>query len=174
MGNLNKVMLIGRLGKDPEIRYTQSGSAVANFTIATDEYWTDQQGQRHEKTEWHYIVAWNRLADLAQSYLKQGSQIYLEGKLQTQSWEDAQSGQKRYRTEIVARVMQFLDRRPTEAGDYTNQPQSQAAPPQNPSHPPPASNKGNVPETQRPHTPPQIPPSGSPPEDSYIEDDIPF
>ena len=102
MGNLNKVMLIGRLGKDPEIRYTQSGSAVANFTLATNEYWNDSQGQRQEKTEWHNIVVWNKLADLAQNYLKQGSQVYLEGRIQTNSWDDAQTGQKRYRTEVVA------------------------------------------------------------------------
>ena len=97
---LNKVMLIGRLGRDPEIRYTQSGNAVASFSIATSEYWRDKQGQRQEKTEWHDIVAWDRLADQAQSYLKKGSMVYIEGKLQTRSWDD-QQGQKKYRTEIV-------------------------------------------------------------------------
>ena len=90
---LNKVMLIGRLGRDPEIRYTQSGNAVASFSIATSEYWRDKQGQRQEKTEWHDIVAWDRLADQAQSYLKKGSMVYIEGKLQTRSWDDPQ-GQK--------------------------------------------------------------------------------
>ena len=131
MGNLNKVMLIGRLGKDPEIRYTQSGSAVANFTMATDEYWTDQQGQRQQSTEWHNIVAWNKLADLVQSYLKQGSPVYVEGRLQTRSWDDAQSGQKRFKTEINAKTIQFLDSRPAEAGagGYNRpQPQPQAQP----------------------------------------------
>ena len=96
MGSLNKVLLIGRLGKDPEIRYTQSGNAVAHFSIATSESWTDSQGQRQEKTEWHEVVAWNKLADLAQSYLKQGSLIYIEGRLQTRSWDDQQTGQKRF------------------------------------------------------------------------------
>jgi single-strand DNA-binding protein len=107
---LNKVMLIGRLGRDPEIRYTQSGNAVASFSIATSEYWRDKQGQRQEKTEWHDIVAWDRLADQAQSYLKKGSMVYIEGKLQTRSWDD-QQGQKKYRTEVVANQMRFLDSR---------------------------------------------------------------
>ena len=107
---LNKVMLIGRLGRDPEIRYTQSGNAVASFSIATSEYWRDKQGQRQEKTEWHDIVAWDRLADQAQSYLKKGSMVYIEGKLQTRSWDDPQ-GQKKYRTEIVANQVRFLDSR---------------------------------------------------------------
>ena len=78
MANLNKVTLIGRLGQDPEIRYTQSGSAVANATIATNDYWTDKQGEKQERTEWHSLVMWGRLADLAQSYLKKGSQVYVE------------------------------------------------------------------------------------------------
>ena len=108
MGSLNKVMLIGNLGKDPEIRYTQAGSAVANFSLATTDRWTDKQGNRQEKTEWHDIVAFDRLADLAQNYLKKGKSIYVEGRLQTRSWED-QQGQKRYRTEVVANVFQFLD-----------------------------------------------------------------
>ena len=108
MGSLNKVMLIGRLGKDPEIRYTQSGSAVANFSLATSEFSKDKQGQKQERTEWHNIVAWEHLADLAQNYLKKGKQVYIEGRLQTRSWEDPQ-GQKRYTTEIVASTMQFLD-----------------------------------------------------------------
>jgi single-strand DNA-binding protein len=107
---LNKVMLIGRLGRDPEIRYTQSGNAVASFSIATSEYWRDKQGQRQEKTEWHDIVAWDRLADQAQSYLRKGSMVYIEGKLQTRSWDD-QQGQKKYRTEVVANQVRFLDSR---------------------------------------------------------------
>tara|TARA_B100000945_G_C20026910_1_gene432622 strand:- start:22 stop:486 length:465 start_codon:yes stop_codon:yes gene_type:complete len=108
MANLNKVSLIGRLGQDPEIRYTQSGSAVANVTIATNEYWTDKQGGKQERTEWHSLVLWGKQADLAQSYLKKGSQIYIEGKLQTRDWED-QQGQKHYKTEVVVTSMQFLD-----------------------------------------------------------------
>ena len=88
MGSLNKVMLIGNLGRDPEIRYTQAGSAVANFSLATTDRWTDRQGQRQERTEWHDIVAFDRLADLAQNYLKKGKSVYIEGRLQTRSWED--------------------------------------------------------------------------------------
>lgn len=111
MSSLNKVMLIGRLGKDPEIRYTQSGSAVANFSVATSEGWTDKQGLRQEKTEWHDVVAWNKLADVVQNYLKRGSQVYVEGRLQSRSWDDAQSGQKRYKTEINAVTIQMLGAR---------------------------------------------------------------
>ena len=116
MGSLNKVMLIGNLGRDPEIRYTQAGSAVANFSLATTDRWTDRQGQRQERTEWHDIVAFDRLADLAQNYLKKGKSVFIEGRLQTRSWEDPQ-GQKRYRTEVVANAMQFLDARPPGEGE---------------------------------------------------------
>ena len=113
MANLNKVMLIGRLGQDQEIRYTQSGSAVANATIATNDYWTDKQGEKQERAEWHNLVLWDRLADLAQSYLKKGSQVYVEGRLQTSNWED-QQGQKHYKTEVVVTTMQFLDTKSSE------------------------------------------------------------
>ena len=115
MANLNKVMLIGRLGQDPEIRYTQSGSAVANATIATNDYWTDKQGEKQERAEWHNLVLWDRMADLAQSYLKKGSQVYVEGRLQTRNWED-QQGQKHYKTEVVVTTMQFLDTKSSEVG----------------------------------------------------------
>lgn len=108
-GSLNKVMLIGRLGKDPEIRYTQSGHSVGNFTLATNEYWTDNQGQKQERTEWHNIVVWDRLADQAQSFLRRGSLVYIEGRLQTRSWDDNQTGQKKFKTEIVANTVQFLE-----------------------------------------------------------------
>ena len=114
MANLNKVTLIGRLGQDPEIRYTQSGSAVANATIATNDYLTDKQGEKQERTEWHSLVLWGKLADLAQSYLKKGSQVYVEGRLQTRDWED-QQGQKHYKTEVVVTTMQFLDSRISES-----------------------------------------------------------
>ncbi len=164
MGNLNKVMLIGRLGKDPEIRYTQSGNAVANFTMATSETWNDKQGQRQEKTEWHNIVAWDKLADLAQSYLRKGSQIYLEGKLQTRSWED-QNGQKRYTTEIQARTLQFLDSRPSEGGAYA-QPSTRTP------APPASVAPNNAPPNM--HTPSAQGAVEEPPPSEYIEDDIPF
>ena len=176
MGNLNKVMLIGRLGKDPEIRYTQSGNAVANFTLATNEYRSDSQGQRQEKTEWHNIVVWNKLADLAQNYLKQGSQVYLEGRIQTNSWDDAQTGKKKYRTEVIAYIMQFLGNRPADGGggDYARQPQTQPAAQQNSSNSAPRSaDTSAVSESPNPQNP--APSSQeTPPVDSYIEDDIPF
>jgi len=110
MRSLNKAMLIGNLGKDPEIRYTNAGSAVANFPIATTDRWTSKTGDKQERTEWHNIVAFDRLADLSQNYLSSGSSIYIEGRLQTKSWEDPQ-GQKKWRTEIVATSIQFLDSR---------------------------------------------------------------
>jgi single-strand DNA-binding protein len=109
MGSLNKVMLIGNLGRDPEIRYTNAGSSVANYSIATTDRWTDRQGQKQERTEWHDIVAFDRLADLSQNYLRKGSNVFIEGRLQTRSWEDNE-GQKKYRTEVVANVIQFLDK----------------------------------------------------------------
>ena len=93
MGSLNKVMLIGNLGRDPEIRYTNAGSSVANYSIATTDRWTDRQGQKQERTEWHDIVAFDRLADLSQNYLRKGSNVFIEGRLQTRSWEDNE-GQK--------------------------------------------------------------------------------
>ena len=109
MGSLNKVMLIGNLGRDPEIRYTNSGSSVANYSIATTDRWTDRQGQKQERTEWHDIVAFDRLADLSQNYLRKGSNVFIEGRLQTRSWENL-DGQKMYRTEVVANQIQFLDK----------------------------------------------------------------
>ena len=108
MASLNKAMLIGRLGQDPEIRYTQSGNAVANLNIATNDYWTDKKGEKQERTEWHSLVLWGKLADLAQTYLKKGSQLYVEGRIQTRDWENDQ-GQKQYKTEVVVTSMQFLD-----------------------------------------------------------------
>lgn len=107
---LNKVMIIGRLGANPEIKYTNSGSAVASFSMALSEYWRDKQGEKQEKTEWVNVVAWDRLADQAQSYLQKGSVVYVEGKLQTRSWDD-QQGQKKYKTEVVANQFRFLDSR---------------------------------------------------------------
>ena len=109
MGSINKVMLIGNLGRDPEIRYTNSGSSVANYSIATTDRWTDRQGERQERTEWHDIVAFDRLADLSQNYLRKGSNVFIEGRLQTRSWENP-DGIKMYRTEVVANQIQFLDK----------------------------------------------------------------
>ena len=105
---INKVILVGNLGKDPEMRYTPGGAAIANITIATSESWKDKQtGEQQEKTEWHRVVFFNRLAEIVGEYLKKGSQVYVEGRLQTRKWQD-QSGQDRYTTEIVAGEMQML------------------------------------------------------------------
>ena len=107
MTGVNKVHIIGRLGSDAEVRYTQDGAAVANFSIATSESWKDKvTGQKTEKTEWHKIVAWKRFAEIAGEYLKKGKEVYIEGKLQTRSWE--QDGVKKYMTEIHATYMQML------------------------------------------------------------------
>lgn len=109
-GGVNKVILIGNLGSDPEVKYTPSGVPVANFSMATSETWTDKNGERQERTEWHRLVLWRKLAEIAGQYLKKGSKLYVEGKLQTRSWDD-QSGQKRYTTEVVVNEMQMLDSR---------------------------------------------------------------
>lgn len=108
---VNKVILVGNLGRDPEVRYMPNGNAVANFTIATSETWKDQQGQMQERTEWHNIVMYRRLAEIAGEYLKKGAKVYVEGRLQTSKWQDQATGQDRYRTEIVGNEMQMLDSR---------------------------------------------------------------
>ncbi|MBR9979068.1 MAG: single-stranded DNA-binding protein [Bacteroidetes bacterium] len=105
---LNKAMLIGHLGGDPELRYTESNIPVVSFTVATNESYKDQNGKLVERTEWHRIVAWRKLAEVLGEYLKKGSKVYLEGKLQTRSWEDKE-GNKRYTTEIVVSDFTFLD-----------------------------------------------------------------
>ncbi len=113
---VNKVILLGNVGGDPELRYTPSGAGVANFSIATNESWTDKNsGERQERTEWHRIVAWGRLAEICNQYLRKGSKVYIEGRLQTRSWE-GQDGQRRYTTEIVANEMQMLDSRDDSGG----------------------------------------------------------
>ncbi|ABM62948.1 single-stranded DNA-binding protein [Halorhodospira halophila] len=108
---VNKVILIGNLGRDPEVRYTASGSAVANVALATSDTWRDRQtGEQQERTEWHRVVMFNRLGEIAGEYLRKGSKVYIEGRLQTRKWQD-QNGQDRYTTEIVANEMQMLDSR---------------------------------------------------------------
>ncbi len=108
MRGINKVTLIGHLGKDPEVRYTAGGAAVANITLATSETWKDKQtGEKQERTEWHRVVFFSRLADIVGEYLKKGAPIYVEGRIQTEKWQD-QSGQDRYTTKIVANEMQML------------------------------------------------------------------
>jgi single-strand DNA-binding protein len=108
---INKVILVGNLGRDPEIRSTPSGRPVANFSLATNRRWRDQEGNRRDETEWHNIVCWGRQAEIAGQYLTKGKQIYVEGRLQTRSWEDRQSGEKKYRTEIVCENFQMLGQR---------------------------------------------------------------
>ena len=120
---VNKVILIGNLGSDPEVRYTPEGRPVANFSLATSESWNDRNtGERQERTEWHRLVLWSKLAEIAGQYLKKGAKIYVEGRLQTRSWDD-QSGQKRYTTEIVVNDMQMLDSRGEGGGGgYSDRP----------------------------------------------------
>ncbi len=134
---INKVILIGNLGADPETRYTQGGSAVSNLRVATSSSWKDRQtGEMQEATEWHRVVCFARLAEIAGEYLRKGSKVYIEGRLQTRKWQD-QSGQDRYQTEIVANDMQMLDSRggPGGSGDSSDggyqsrQPQQQARAP---------------------------------------------
>ena len=107
MASINKALIIGRLGRDPEVKYTPSGVAVCNFSVATSDKWTDKDtGEKKERTEWHRIVCWRRLAEICGQYLKKGREAYIEGKLQTRSWD--QDGSKRYVTEIIADTVQFL------------------------------------------------------------------
>jgi single-strand DNA-binding protein len=105
---VNKVILIGNLGRDPEVRSTPSGQPVANFTLATSRRWRDKNGQKQEQTEWHQVVVWGKQAEIAGQYLTKGKQIYLEGRLQTRSWDDKNSGEKRYRTEVICENFQML------------------------------------------------------------------
>ena len=106
--SVNKVILIGHLGDNPELRYTPAGDAVASFRIATNSVWKDKEGKQQTKTEWHRIVAWRRLAEICSEYLKKGSHVYVEGRLETRSWDDS-SGNKKYATEVIVNAMQMLD-----------------------------------------------------------------
>lgn len=108
MGSVNRVMLVGRLGADPELKTTTSGKQVANFNLATDESYTDTTGERQERTEWHRVVAWQRTAEVVHQYLAKGRQVVIEGRLQTRKWQD-QDGRDRYTTEVVASRVVFLD-----------------------------------------------------------------
>lgn len=111
-------MLIGNLGKDPELRYTTSGTAVASFSVATNESWKDQDGNQQERTEWHNIVAWKKLAEICAEWLKKGKKVYIEGRIQTRSYDDKNTGAKKYITEIVAENMIMLDSR---GSDFSSQ-----------------------------------------------------
>jgi len=170
MGNLNKVLLIGRLGQDPEKRVTSTGHSVVNISLATTEYFRDQSGNKRERTEWHKVVFWNRQAEVVEQYSRKGSQLYVEGSLQTRDWQD-KDGNKRYTTEIVARNVQLLDSRGQSvqgkdsnyqggfSPNVADQPGSNDLPPQtgNQSQEPPQSQSGQQ----------KI-------DDDFVEDDIPF
>jgi single-strand DNA-binding protein len=121
-GSVNKVILIGNLGRDPEVRYTPSGLAVANITMATTEMWKDKQSnENQERTEWHRVVFYNRLAEIAGEYLRKGSKIFIEGRLQTRKWQDKNTNQDRYTTEIIADSMQMLDSKGSHASSNHNE-----------------------------------------------------
>lgn len=150
---VNKVILVGNLGADPETKYTAGGAAITNIRVATSESWRDKQtGENQERTEWHRIVFFNRLAEIAGEYLRKGSQVYIEGKLQTRKWQD-QSGQDRYSTEIVANEMQMLGSR--EGGGVARPAQQQ-----------PGGFRDN-----KPAQPQQPAPAA---DDGFTDDDIPF
>jgi len=117
---INKVILIGRLGKDPEIRSTPSGQSVTRFSLATDEKFTDRSGEKQERTEWHNIVAWGKLGEICGQYLRKGRLVYIDGSIRTDSWDDKETGQKKYRTEIIAQNMKMLERKSDdEGGSYS-------------------------------------------------------
>jgi len=139
--NLNKVMIIGNLTRDPESRTTPQGVQVTTFTVATNFIWTDPSGQRQEKVEYHNVVAWRKLGEICAQYLTKGSKVYVEGRLQTRSWDD-QNGNKRYRTEIIAENMIMLDR--PQADTATTEPE--ATPPAAQTEPTPEEEEINVDE----------------------------
>lgn len=157
---VNKAIIIGTLGRDPEVRYTGSGTAVATINVATNESWKDKQtGEQMERTEWHRIIVWGKLAEICSQYLKKGSQAYFEGRIQTKKWQD-QSGADRYSTEINAHEMQMLGGKPQSHDNTDHRPKPQEAPqerPQQQSEGPPMDRNGQ---------------STAPMDDGF--DDIPF
>jgi len=159
--SVNKVILLGRLGGDPELKYTQSGQGVCNFTLATSEKWTDKNGQKQEKTEWSRIVVWGKLGELCNQYLQKGRQAFVEGKMVTRSWEDEQTKQKRYATDVVAHSVQFIGDAPQ--GQQANQGQQQNMQAQGQPNQGQAAPQGG-----------QTPPPQSGPEGNFTADDIPF
>lgn len=167
---VNKVILVGNLGNDPEVKYMPNGDAVANLSIATSESWKDQQGQIQERTEWHRLVAYRRTAEIIGEYLRQGSQIYIEGRLQTRKWQD-QNGNDRYTTEVVITEMQMLGGRNNNGSQQGGAPQQQGGAPQ--------QQGGFRPQQQAPRQ--QAPqqqggPQGGGPNEPPVDfdDDIPF
>ncbi len=164
MASVNKVILIGNLGQDPEVKYMPSGGAVANISIATTENWKDKAtGEKKEKTEWHRVVFFNRLAEIVGEYLRKGSSVYVEGQLRTRKWQD-QSGQDKYTTEIVAREMTMLGGKAGGSSDFSPSPQQQQ--PQQgggaPQQQAPAQAQGGAPQTAAPQS------------FDNFDDDIPF
>lgn len=131
MRGVNKVILVGNLGKDPEVQYLDNNVSVARFSLATNDSYKDKDGNRVDQTEWHNITAWRGLAKIAEDFLKKGSKIYLEGKIRTRSWDDKQTGEKKYATEIVADNFIMLDRREGEGGASNYQPSNTKAAPVN-------------------------------------------
>ena len=168
MASVNKVILVGNLGKDPETRYMPNGDAVTNITLATTDTWKDKNsGDKREATEWHRVVFFRKLAEIANQYLRKGSQVYIEGSLKTRKWQD-QSGQDRYTTEIVADEMKMLGSRPSgSAGgvaDYDSPPNDNYG-----------SNGSNAPSAPSAPSAPRNKPAGSPPSSvNEMDDDIPF
>jgi single-strand DNA-binding protein len=139
MASVNKVILVGNLGREPEVRFMPNGEAVCNFSIATTDNWKDKNGEKQSKTEWHNIVIYRKLAEIAGDYLKKGSPVYIEGRLQTRKWQ-TKEGQDRYTTEIIANSMQMLGTKPASSGQsdggydkerYTPPPSDKDAPPRN-------------------------------------------
>ncbi|PHV13034.1 single-stranded DNA-binding protein [Chitinimonas sp. BJB300] len=171
MASLNKVLLIGNLGRDPEMRYMPDGSAICNFSIATTESWKDKNsGQKQEKTEWHNITMYRRLAEIAGQYLKKGSSVYIEGRLQTRKWQDKNTGQDRYTTEIIADEMKMLGGRTGGGSEYDQTPPNYEAAPAAAARP--TSNNmggGAAVSTPQRQAAPQKPQSFD-----DFEDDIPF
>ncbi|MFT6267473.1 MAG: single-strand DNA-binding protein [Alphaproteobacteria bacterium] len=185
---VNKVIIVGNLGNDPEIRYMPNGNAVANLSIATSESWKDQQGAQQERTEWHKVTMYRRLAEIAGEYLKKGSQIFIEGKLQTRKWQD-QQGNDRYTTEIIADNMQMMGGggqgggqggQNAQGGGYQQRPAQQNAGSQNTydqSAPQQNAGGGQGGYNQNPQKPPQQAPQQAPKmsePDIDFDDDIPF
>jgi len=134
-GTVNKVILVGRLGADPELRYTPEGTAVATLSLATNRVWKDKEGNQQEETEWHRVIAWRRLAEFCGEWLKKGSHIYLEGRLRTRSWED-RNGVKRFTTEVIADTIQMLDRKGEVAAEVPEPPEAAELPEEEAGSPP--------------------------------------
>jgi single-strand DNA-binding protein len=151
-GSVNKVILIGRLGKDPEMKYTPSGAPVCKFSLATDAVWKDKTGEQQQQTEWHNIVTWGKLAEICAEYLAKGRQVYIEGSIRSRQWEDKQTGNKRTAYEIVARQMTMLGSRADSERASAERSSTEPAPSERPA-PPPAD---------------------VPPEPEITDEDIPF